>query len=175
MRQWVDSPQKQSNNSGVGALLIAATILLGLTSCKTEAVSSAFESPKATIDTLFRAYDVRDVPQTEIRRRLQARERFELVDENLFRSCFTDWQGEHDQGLGGFVFGQLVAAKDELTIDVKENSARVRASSSAPELPPIVLIKQDAGWKIDLRQSVPPDIRQRLYEVYRHARRGERR
>ena len=157
------------------AFIIAVTVLLGLSSCKTESVSSAFESPKATIDTLFRAYDVRDIPQTEIRRRLQTRERFKLVDENLFRSCFSDWQGEHDQGLGGFVFGQLVAAKDELTIDVKGDTARVRASSSAPEVSPVVLIKQDAGWKIDLRQSVPADIRQRLYEVYRRARRVERR
>ncbi|MDH3842432.1 MAG: hypothetical protein OES69_00725, partial [Myxococcales bacterium] len=151
------------------------TVMLALTSCKTEAVSSAFESPSATIDTLFRAYDVRDVPQAEIRRRLQARERFELVDENLFRSCFSDWQGEHDQGLGGFVFGQLVAAKDELMIDVKGDTAYVRASSSAPDYEPVVLIKQDVGWKIDLRKSIPPEIRQRLYEVYRHARRAERR
>ncbi|MCZ6805551.1 MAG: hypothetical protein O7F08_01250 [Deltaproteobacteria bacterium] len=157
------------------AFIIALTVLLGLSSCKTKSVSSAFESPKATIDTLFRAYDVRDIPQTEIRRRFQARERFELVDQNLFRSCFSDWQGDHDQGLGGFIFGQLVAAKDELTIDVKGDTARVRASSSAPEVSPVVLIKQDAGWKIDLRQSVPSDIRQRLYEVYRRARRAERR
>jgi len=159
----------------VRAAIITATVLLGLASCKTDSVSPAFESPNATIDTLFRAYDVRDVPQVEIRRRLQARERFKLLDENLFRSCFSDWQGEHDQGLGGFVFGQLVAAKDELLIDVKGKTARVRASSSAPEVSPVVLIKQDAGWKIDLRQSVPPDIRQRLYEVYRRTRRAERR
>ena len=156
------------------AFIITATVLLGLASCKTDSVSPAFESPNATIDTLFRAYDVRDVPQVEIRRRLQARERFKLLDENLFRSCFSDWQGEHDQGLGGFVFGQLVAAKDELLIDIKGETARVRASSSAPEVSPVVLIKQDAGWKIDLRQSVPPDIRQRLYEVYRRTRRAER-
>ena len=156
------------------AFIIIATVLLGLASCKADSVSPAFESPNATIDTLFRAYDVRDVPQVEIRRRLQARERFKLRDENLFRSCFSDWQGEHDQGLGGFVFGQLVAAKDELLIDVKGETARVRASSSASEISPVVLIKQDAGWKIDLRQSVPPDIRQRLYEVYRRTRRAER-
>lgn len=157
------------------AFTIAAAVVLASTSCKTESVSPAFESPKATIDTLFRAYDVGDVPQAEIRRRLQARERFELLDESLFRSCFSDWQGEHDQGLGGFVFGQLVAAKDELAIDIEGDTAHVRASSSAPEVAPVVLIKQDAGWKIDLRKSIPPDIRQRLYEVYRHARRVERR
>ncbi len=171
----MDSPQKQGNNTRVRAVLIAATTVLALTSCKAESISSAFESPSATIDTLFRAYDVEDVPQAEIRRRFQARERFELVDESLFRSCFSDWQGEHDQGLGGFVFGQLVAAKEELTIDVEGDTARVRASSSAPDYSPVVLTRQDSGWKIDLRQSIPPDVRQRLYEVYRHARRAERR
>ncbi|MDH3728016.1 MAG: hypothetical protein OER77_10840 [Myxococcales bacterium] len=170
----MDSSQKRSNNSRVRAFIIAAITVLALTSCKTKSVSSAFESPNATIDTLFRAYDVQDVPQAEIRRRFQARERFKLVDENLFRSCFSDWQGEHDQGLGGFVFGQLVAAKDELTIDFQGDTAHVRASSSAPDHSPVVLVKQDSGWKIDLRQSVPPDVRQRLYEVYRHARRVER-
>jgi len=170
----VDNPQKRSNNSYVRAFTIAATVLLALTSCKAESASSGFESPNATIETLFRAYDVRDVPQAEIRRRLQARERFKLVDENLFRSCFSNWQGEHDQGLGGFVFGQLVAAKDELMIDIEGNTAYVRSSSTAPDYTPIVLIEQPAGWKIDLRKSVPPAIRQRLYEVYRHARRVER-
>jgi hypothetical protein len=38
----------------------------------------------------------------------------------------------------------------------------------------MVLVKQRGGWKIDLRQSVPPKIRQSLYEVYRRARRAER-
>ncbi len=60
-------------------------------------------------------------------------------------------------------------------IDVKGDTAYVRASSSAPDYEPVVLIKQDVGWKIDLRKSIPPEIRQRLYEVYRHARRAERR
>ena len=150
-------------------------LFVALTSCKTRSASSDFESPKATIDTLFRAYDVVDVPQNEIRRRLHARERFELLDEELFRSCFSDWQGEHDQGLGGFVFGQLVAGKDELEISVSEKTARVRVASAASEVAPVVLVDQRGEWKIDLRQSVPPEIRQRLYEVYRRASRIERR
>ena len=150
-------------------------LFVALTSCKTRSASSDFESPKATIDTLFRAYDVVDVPQNEIRRRLQARERFELLDEELFRSCFSDWQGEHDQGLGGFVFGQLVAGKDELEISVSEKTARVRVAGAASEVAPVVLVDQRGEWKIDLRQSVPPEIRQRLYEVYRRASRIERR
>jgi hypothetical protein len=113
--------------------------------------------------------------QDEARRRLQARERFELLDPVLFRSCFSDWQGEHDQALGGFVFGQLVAAKEDMQIEVRGDTARVQVAPASPELEPIVLVKQDFAWKIDLRQSVPPQIRQSLYEVYRRARRAERR
>lgn len=153
---------------------IAVLAALLLASCKSEPAPTGFESPSATIDSLFRAYGVRDMTQQEARRRLEARERFELRDEALFRSCFSDWQGEHDHGLGGFVFGQLVAAKDELQIGVQEKIAEVRVASASSELQPIILVKQGEAWKIDLRQSVPPQIRQSLYEVYRRARRAER-
>jgi hypothetical protein len=170
----VDTRQKQSNNGQVRVSIAIVSALLVLVSCERDSTSSAFASPSATIESLFRAYDVEKVPQDEIRRRLQARERFELVDENLFRSCFSDWQGEHDQGLGGFVFGQLVAAKDELSVDIEGDTARVHVTSAPSDLPPIVMRKQDEGWKIDLRESIPADIRQRLYEVYRRARRAER-
>ena len=155
----------------MGVLLTVA--ILAWSGCKAEPVDPAFASPKATIDTLFSAYDVKDVPQSEIRRRFTVGERFKLYDHELFKSCFSDWQGEHDEGLGGYVFGQLVAAKDELGIEVDETVARVRPLSAQEGFPPVLLVKQKAGWKIDLRESVPPDIRQRLYEVSRRARRVE--
>jgi hypothetical protein len=145
-----------------------------LASCKSQKAPEGFESPSATIDTLFRAYGVQDMPQEEARRRLQARERFELLDPALFRSCFSDWQGEHDHALGGFVFGQLVAAKEDMKIQVEEDVARVSVAPDSSEIRPIVVVKQNLAWKIDLRQSVPPAIRQSLYEVYRRARRAER-
>ena len=141
--------------------------------CTAKPADPAFASPKATIDTLFSAYHVQDVPQSEIRRRFTVGERFKLYDQALFRSCFSDWQGDHDEGLGGYVFGQLVAAKDELGIEVDETVARVRPLGTEEGFPPVVLVRQDAGWKIDLRQSVPASIRQRLYEVSRRARRVE--
>jgi len=143
-------------------------------SCKTESATTGFELPSATIDSLFRAYDVQDISQDEARRRLQARERFQLLNEPLFRDCFSDWQGEHDHALGGFVFGQLVAAKDELKITVEDGTAEVRAASASPQLQPVILVEQSGAWKIDLRKSVPPKVRQSLYEVYRRARRAER-
>jgi hypothetical protein len=155
-------------------VILAAVAVFVIASCKSEPVPTGFESPSATIDSLFRAYDVQDISQDEARRRLQARERFELLDEGLFRSCFSDWQGDHDHALGGFVFGQLVAAKDELEISIEDDTARVRAASASKDLQPIVLVMRNAAWKIDLRQSVPPKIRQSLYEVYRRARRAER-
>jgi hypothetical protein len=156
------------------SVLIAALALFLMASCKRDPVPTGFESPSATIDSLFRAYGVQDISQNEARRRLEARERFELRDQALFQSCFSDWQGEHDHGLGGFVFGQLVAAKDELQISIEDGAAQVRAASASRELQPIVLVKQAGAWKIDLRRSVPPQIRQSLYEVYRRARRAER-
>jgi hypothetical protein len=155
-------------------VILAAAAVFVIASCKSEPVPTGFESPSATIDSLFRAYDVQDISQDEARRRLQARERFKLLDEGLFQSCFSDWQGDHDHALGGFVFGQLVAAKDELEISIEDDTARVRAASASKDLQPIVLVMRNAAWKIDLRQSVPPKIRQSLYEVYRRARRAER-
>ena len=145
-----------------------------LASCTSRKAPEGFESASAAINSLFRAYGVQDMSQDEARRRLQARERFELLDPTLFRSCFSDWQGEHDQALGGFVFGQLVAAKEDMTIEVDEDVARVKVAPDDSEIQPIVVVKQDLAWKIDLRQSVPPRIRQSLYEVYRRARRAER-
>ncbi len=155
-------------------LILAAFAFLLIASCKSEATRTGFESPSATIDSLFRAYGVQVISQDEARRRLQAHERFELLDSKLFRTCFSDWQGEHDHALGGFVFGQLVAGKDELEIELEGDTANVRAASAPVELSPIVLVKQDRAWKIDLRKSVPPQVRQSLYEVYRRARRAER-
>jgi len=155
-------------------LATAVLVIASCVACTSETAPTGFESPSATIESLFRAYGVQDMSQDEARRRLQARERFKLLDTELFESCFSDWQGEHDHSLGGFVFGQLVAAKDELQIRIDNDTARVRAASASPELKPIVLVKQNEAWKIDLRRSVPPRVRQSLYEVYRRARRAER-
>jgi hypothetical protein len=157
----------------VRSLVLATCTVALVASCKTEQAPTGFESPSATIDSLFAAYGVQEMSQNEARRRLQARERFELLQPDLFRSCFSDWQGEHDQALGGFVFGQLVAAKEELEISIEHDVATVRVAPASSKIQPIVVVKQNHAWKIDLRQSIPPKIRQSLYEVYRRARRAE--
>ena len=154
--------------------LFIGLCLLLLASCKSEPAPVGFESPSATVDSLFRAYGVQEMTQAEARRRLQARERFELLDGDLFRSCFSDWQGEHDQALGGFIFGQLVAAKEDMKISMNGDVAKVEVAPDNPDIQPVVIVKQLNAWKIDLRQSVPAKIRQGLYEVYRRARRAER-
>lgn len=159
---------------GVRLAICITLVATLIAACKSESAPTGFESPSATIDSLFRAYGVKDISQEEARRRLASRERFELLDQQLFKSCFSDWQGEHDHALGGFVFGQLVAAKDELEISAEPDRAEVRAASASPNLQPIVLLNRGGAWKIDLRESVPPQVRQSLYEVYRRARRAER-
>lgn len=156
------------------ALLVAAVTVSLFASCTSRKAPEGFESASAAINSLFRAYGVQDMSQDEARRRLQARERFELLDPTLFRACFSDWQGEHDQALGGFVFGQLIAAKEDMKIEVDEDVARVKVAPDSSDVQPIIVVKQDLAWRIDLRQSVPPRIRQSLYEVYRRARRAER-
>lgn len=148
--------------------------VLFFAACTRDQAPVGFETPEATINTLFRSYGVENMTQDEARRRLRARERFELLDAELFRSCFADWQGEHDQALGGFVFGQLVAAKDDLKVSVENGVAEVLVAPDASDIEPIVLVDVSDTWKIDLRRSVPPHIRQSLYEVYRRARRAER-
>ncbi len=148
--------------------------MLLFAACTRDPAPVGFETPEATINTLFRAYGVEKMTQDEARQRLRARERFELLDGELFRSCFADWQGEHDQALGGFVFGQLVAAKDDLRVSAKDDVAEVAVAPDSADIDPIVLVKLDRAWKIDLRKSIPPTIRQSLYEVYRRARRAER-
>ena len=72
------------------------------------------------------------------------------------------------------MFGQLVAAKEDMKIEVEEDVARVEVAPDSSGMQPIVVVKQNLAWKIDLRKSVPPRIRQSLYEVYRRARRAER-
>ena len=153
--------------------ILTLLCVLVLASCKRDPAPVGFETPEATINTLFRSYGVEKMSQEEARQRLRSRERFELLDSELYRSCFADWQGEHDQALGGFVFGQLVAAKDELKVEVDGDVAKVIVAPAASNIEPIVLVQVERAWKIDLRQSVPPQIRQSLYEVYRRARRNE--
>lgn len=154
----------------VFALVLAA--LLGLSCTPTD---SQFSTPAATIETLFSTYGIEKMSEQEVRARLQARERFVLRDAETHRRCFADWMGEQDQGLAGYVFGKLAAAKDHLRIEVDQQTASVRFDIEGAANEPVILDKVDGGWKIALKKSVPEAVRTQLYEVYRRARRQERR
>lgn len=152
------------------ALTIALSALPG---CR-EQHDKRFDTPAATIDALFRSYGIAELSEAEVRARLQARERFELRDPRLHRECFADWRGEQDQGLAGYVFGRLAAAKDHLRIDVEGDLAQITPGIEGAAQEATVLVRQDGAWKIALRQSVPEEVRQQLYQVYRRARLRER-
>ena len=154
----------------------AAVILLfaSMLACVPSA-DSRFATPKDTIETLFTAYGVRDVGEAEIIRRMQAQERFKLLDPAMHRACFADWKSDSDQGIAGFVFGRLVAAKDHLKTKIEGDTATVRASESNGPNDPVVLKRGKSGWKIVLQQSAPETIKRQLYEVYRRAKATETR
>ncbi len=157
-------------NVVVYALALTLAVLPG---CP-EQTDSRFSTPAATIRSLFSSYGIADVSEAEVRARLQARERFEMHDPRLHRECFADWQGEQDQGLAGYVFGRLAAAKDHLLIDVEGDLAQITPNIEGAAQEATVLVLQDGAWKIALRQSVPEEVRQQLYQVYRRARLRER-
>ena len=161
-------------------LLVPALALLGPVGCQEAAPADArFASPDATVRTLFRAYGVEQMEGEEVRGLLRARASFRLRDRDLYVSCFSDWSQDEDEGLAGFVFGRLVAAKDHLRFEGDssgELGSRVRVipirAGEAGD--PIVLIRRGEGWKLSLHESVPSDVRRQLYRIHREARRRER-
>ena len=138
-------------------------------------MDSRFSTPKNTIETLFSTYGVEKMSEEEVRRRLEARQRFTMLDSALHRACFADWQSESDQGLAGFVFGRLVAAKDHLTTKIEGQKALVGTTLKSAAEHPVVLKRTKNGWRIVLQQSVPEAIKRQLYEVYRRSKRIETR
>lgn len=125
-------------------------------------------SPEATIATLFRAYGVEDLSEAEAQRMLREQRRFELVDRPSMLETFADFRVDEQEGMLGFVFGRLVARKSSLVIERTKDRAEVRAEGEEGSHP-IVLIRDGAEWRFSLRQSVPPEIQRRLFEVHRRA------
>lgn len=133
-------------------------------------VDLRFHTPQATVDTLFEAYGVMDISQEEVRRRMDERGRFHLHDPATYQLCFSDYGGPQDEGLAGFVFGSLAAAKDELRITMTQEEARVFPNPDISSGRAVLLRRQpDGAWKIVLRQSVPREIQNQLYGVYHRA------
>ena len=121
-----------------------------------------FASPQATIQTLFDVYGVLEVPQAEIDRRMEIGYRFHLVDPTTLRLCFADWNEPEDEGLAGYVFGNLIVAKDDLVATIRGERAEMMVQDPQRRSRPVVFEREEGAWRIVLEQSVPRSIRQEL-------------
>lgn len=136
----------------------------------TPRADARFATPEATVRSLFAAYAVSQASESDVRARLAARERFHLRDRTLYRSCFADFDREEDEGAAGFVFGRLVAVKEHLVFHTAGDRATVRATADATPIPTVHLRKIRGGYRIVLRESVPPEVRAQLRAVWRRQR-----
>ncbi len=151
----------------VPALLAAASVLVA--GCG-DLEARRFATPEATVNALFMAYGVEAVPEPAILARMQEGGRFVPEDDEAQRSCFADHRGPADEGGAGYVFGLLAAGKDHLVFDQDGDVARVYPTSRrGDDAPHVVLRRADSKWKIVLGESVPPEVRARLYQLYGHA------
>ena len=157
----------------VWLLLLAPFALSG---CTSEPPDPRFAEPEATVRTLFTVYDIADVGEAEVQGLLRDRVQFQVRDRAAYEACFADWRDPHDEGLAGFVFGRLAALKDHLRYErsADGDTMRVIPMRDGDAGHPIEQPRTDAGWKIALRESVPDELRQRLYRVYEEARQRER-
>jgi hypothetical protein len=127
-----------------------------------------FATPEQTVETLFTAYGVADLPEREVQRRLLMRERFELVSREAMLDAFADYRVEEQEGLTGFVFGRLVARKASLVYACEMKRCEVRPEHEE-DAPPVVLRENGGEWKIILAESVPREVQQQLVALHRRA------
>lgn len=157
------------------ALALVTLATLTLTACEEAPPDPRFATPQATVDSLFESYGVSGVPEREIRQRMRARGRFDLLDGDLYQSCFADFRGEADEGLAGYVFGSLVAGKDQLRITITGETATIFPTSAEGSPRPVMLRREGGEWKIVLRESVPVQIQENLATIYQRSKEMERR
>jgi len=125
-----------------------------------------YHTPQATVHTLLDAYGLLDLPQKEIDRRMAIGRRFHLSDPDARRMAFADWDEPADEGLAGYVFGNLARAKDSLRISITENTAHVRSADPEQHIRPVVLQEDEIGWRIVLDESVPPAVARDLRQAW---------
>jgi hypothetical protein len=125
-----------------------------------------YHTPQATVHTLLEAYGILDLPQKEIDRRMDIGRRFHLSDPEARRLAFADWDEPADEGLAGYVFGNLARAKDSLRISITEDVAHVRSANAEVRIRPVVLQEDDIGWRIVLEDSVPPAVARDLRQAW---------
>lgn len=124
-------------------------------------------TPKTTAETLLEVYGVADVPEEEVRRRMQIGRSFHLHDPATRALCFSDLDESSPdaEGLVGYVFGSLASGKSDLEVTITGDVAHVFGrDETGRRSRPVVMHREDAGWKIVLQQSVPVAIQRRLAE-----------
>jgi hypothetical protein len=168
----VDGPTATSDNVRTmriasGPALALVVVALG---CSGGEGDHRFLTPEATVRSLFTAYAIEDIPEQAVLARMERGGRFTPEDVAGYRACFADFRGPADEGLAGYVFGALAAGKDHLRYEQDGELATVLPTDDeGPEAPRIVLRRAGGEWKIVIRESVPADVRARLFQLYGRA------
>ena len=141
--------------------VVIVCLSLAASACADEPRDVRFDTPEATLATLLGSFGVADMTQEEVQQHMRSRGRFELEDEQTYHACFTDFQGPHSEALAGYVFGTVAAGKDQLRIARVGERVHVYPDPDRRERY-VVMLDSDVGYRISLRDSVPPDTRRAL-------------
>lgn len=159
------------NRPSIARLLqvaLAALVVVSAIACtEPEPTDVRLLTPKTTAETLLEVYGVADVPEEEVRRRMQIGRSFHLHDPATRALCFSDLDESTPdaEGLVGYVFGSLASGKSDLEVTITGDVAHVFGrDETGRRSRPVVMHREDAGWKIVLRESVPTAIQRRLAE-----------
>jgi hypothetical protein len=163
-------PRRHERRLRAGVRLVAwcagLACLASLGACSSRPPDPRFATPQKTVRTLLGAYGLDGLSQQEIQRRLRARQQFRLTDPQTFKASFVEMNGDEAEAYAGFVVGALAAGRDDIRVTIIDDTASVFPTPQVR----IVMQRTDEGWKIDLPQSVPPEIRAQFQDIARRAR-----
>lgn len=149
-----------------GILPRVLTLVVAVLACSDpEPTDLRLFTPKTTAETLLEVYGVADVSEEDVRRRMRIGRSFHLHDPETRALCFADLDesAPDAEGLVGYVFGSLASGKSDLEVTITGDVAHVFGrDESGRRSRPVVMRREDAGWKIVLRESVPAAIQRRL-------------
>ena len=146
---------------------VLTLLVAGLACGAPEPTDLRLFTPKTTAETLLEVYGVADVSEEEVRRRMRIGRSFHLHDPETRALCFADLDesAPDAEGLVGYVFGSLASGKSDLEVTITGDVAHVFGrDETGRRSRPVVMRREDAGWKIVLRESVPVAIQRRLAE-----------
>ena len=104
--------------------------------------------------------------EAEIDRRMATGYQFHLVDRDARRACFADWDEPSDEALVGYVFGSLIAAKDDLVATLRGDRAQMIVENPERRTRPVEFVLEDGAWRILLEDSVPQSAQRELREKW---------